>query len=115
MDEDLKDFWYFIKTRYLGFNRYTIYRWIKAFKLKGFDGLARKKCEKGKRSKRFSNKVYQIMEDNINAYDGQSLSMKKCWENIKNECIALGYKVSQIPTYEAIRKRIKRISNSRSN
>ncbi len=46
------------------------------------------------------------MEVNINAYNGQSLSMKKCWENIKNECIALGYEISQIPSYEAVRKRI---------
>jgi len=97
------------RGKQFGVNRYTIYRWIRAFKQNGIDGLARNKCEKGKRSKRFSNEVYQIIEDKINAYDGQSLSMKKCWEDIKNDCIALGYEVSQIPTYEAIRKRIKQI------
>ena len=95
------------RGKLFGVNRYTIYRWIRAFKQNGIDGLALKKREKGKRSKRFSNEVYQIMEDNINAYDGQSLSMKKCWENIKNKCIALGYEISQIPSYQAIRKRIK--------
>jgi len=53
-----------------------------------------------------SNEVYQIIEDNINTYGGQSLTIKKCWENIKNDCTALGYETSQIPSYEAIRKRI---------
>lgn len=32
--------------------------------------------------------------------------MKKCWEKIKNDYINLGYEVSQIPSFEAIRKRI---------
>lgn len=94
------------RGKQFGVNRYTIYRWIRAFKLKGIDGLALKKREKGKRSKRFSSEVYQIIEENINAYDSHSLSMKKCWENIKNECITLGYEDSQIPSYGAIRKRI---------
>ena len=40
------------------------------------------------------------------SYDGQSLSMKKCWENTKNDCTTLGYGVSQIPSYESIRKRV---------
>lgn len=94
------------RAKRYGNNATTIYRWIRAFKQKGIDGLAPKEREKGKRSKRFSNEVYQIMENNINAYDGQSLSMKECWKKIKEECIRLGYKISQIPSYETIRKRI---------
>lgn len=94
------------RGKQFGVNRYTIYRWIRAFKLNGIDGLALKKREKGKRSKRFSNEVYQIMEDNINTYEGQSMSMKECWKKIKDGCTALGYKGSQIPSYETIRKRI---------
>ena len=94
------------RGKLFGVNRYTIYRWIRAFKQNGIDGLALKKREKGKRSKRFTNEVYQIMEDNINTYDAQSLSMKDCWKKIKDACIALGYKNSQIPSYETIRKRI---------
>ncbi len=36
------------RGKQFGVNRYTIYRWIRAFKLKSIDGLARNKCEKGK-------------------------------------------------------------------
>ena len=94
---------------------HCIYRWMLVYKKKGIKGLAQKEREKGKRSKRFPNKVYQILEDNVINFDEKKMSMNKCWEKIVKECKAEGYKISQIPSTQTVRNKIHIYKNGLNN
>ncbi len=48
--------------------KFTIYKWMLVYKKKGIKGLAPKKRKIGKRSVRFSDQVYQILEDNVRKF-----------------------------------------------
>ncbi len=90
----------------------TIYNWVLLYNKEGIRALVPKQREKGKRTKRFTDEVYQILEEKTKKFDESKQSMQKCWKNIVAECEARGYKSQQIPSCQTVRNWIHMEKNS---
>jgi hypothetical protein len=86
---------------------HTAYKWVLEYKKHGIAGLAPKKRVKGKRSSRFSDETYQILENNIASFDEDEMSIMDCWKKIVKECMMIPNNQSGIPGKSTVATRIK--------
>ena len=97
----------------LNLSFHSVYKWVRVYKKYGFIGLAKKKRVKGRRSKRFSDAIYQILEDNVAKYNEKTMTPRSCCNKIVQECRKLPDDQSKIPSMTTVANRIKRQLNLR--